>query len=74
MLSKKIKEIYKGYIGIYSYDKKDHIFYGKIYGINDLITFQSDTESEIEESFHNSIDNYINFCKEIGKEPEKYEI
>ena len=47
------------------------ILYGKLDGITDLITFQEDSMREIEQSFHNAVDNYLDFCNEVGKEPER---
>lgn len=62
---------YKGYSTHIEYDKKDKIFYGKLECINDLINFHTDKFMEIEDEFHNAVDNYLDFCAEIGKEPEK---
>lgn len=46
------------------------ILYGKLDGITDLITFQADSMREIEQSFHDAVDDYLDFCKKVGKEPE----
>ena len=35
---------------------------GKIDGIGDLVCFEDD--------FHEAVDDYLAFCKEVGKEPE----
>lgn len=47
------------------------ILYGKLDGITDLIMFQADSMREIEQSFRNAVDDYLDFCKEVGKEPER---
>ena len=62
---------YKGYIGSVAYSEKDQVFFGKIEGINDLVTFESDDVNKIEEEFHKAVDDYLIFCEEIGKEPDK---
>lgn len=49
-------------------------FYGKIVAIKDLVTWQSDTVEGITKEFHSCVDDYLDFCKEIGKEPEKPEV
>ena len=62
---------YKGYFTNVEYDKKDRIFYGKLENINDMINFHTDNYMEIKNEFHNAVDDYLDFCKEVGKEPEK---
>lgn len=47
------------------------ILYGKIEGIADLITFESLDATKIEDEFHNAVDDYLTFCKEVGKDPDK---
>lgn len=62
---------YKGYTTCVKYDKRDRIFYGKLEDINDLINFYTDNIIKIKEEFQNAVDDYLDFCARIGKEPEK---
>ena len=62
---------YKGYYTEINYDQKDRILFGKIEGIRDLVDFHSEDANEIEDEFHNAVDDYLSFCNEIGKTPEK---
>ncbi len=62
---------YKGYIGIVSMSAEDRCFFGTIQGINDLVTFEGDTVQELEQSFQEAVDDYLDFCKENDLEPEK---
>ena len=62
---------YKGYIGIVEYDSDAKLFHGDVVTTRDVITFQGTTVTEIEKAFNDSIDDYINWCKEEGVEPEK---
>lgn len=62
---------YKGYMGKVEYSHEDEILHGVVEGINDFVDFASENASEIEEEFHKAVDGYIEFCKEVGKEPEK---
>lgn len=62
---------YKGYRALITYDKEDKIMIGEVIGINDSLNFHGNSVEELENSFHQSIDNYIDLCKEIGKQPEK---
>ena len=62
---------YKGYKTIPKLSVLDGVFYGKITDIKDLVTWQSDTADGIMKEFRSCVDDYLDFCKEIGKEPEK---
>lgn len=61
---------YKNYQTIMKWDEEDKIYYGKIEGIHDLVSFHSKTKEDFEKEFHNAVEDYFAFCKEIGKEPE----
>ena len=62
---------YKGYIGIVEYDSEAKLFHGDVVNTRDVITFQGTTVDEIETSFTDSVEDYINWCKSEGVEPEK---
>ncbi|MBO6291695.1 MAG: type II toxin-antitoxin system HicB family antitoxin [Selenomonas sp.] len=62
---------YKGYCTRIEFDADAMLLHGKIEGINDLVTFESEDSSRIEAEFHAAVDDYLDFCKEVGKEPEK---
>lgn len=62
---------YKGYSARPEYSAEDRIFYGKILGISDLVDFRSENAGELEDEFHKAVDDYLEFCAEIGKKPEK---
>ena len=62
---------YKGYLGTVEFSADDKVFLGKIQGINDLILFEGESVTELENNFKESVDDYLETCKEIGKEPNK---
>ena len=62
---------YKGYVGVVEYDNEAKIFHGDVINTKDVITFQGKTVNEIEKAFKDSINVYIDWCKEEGVEPEK---
>lgn len=62
---------YKGYYTKIEYSVSDKVLYGKIEGIKDLVNFESDTAADIETEFHVAVDEYLEFCKEVGKNPDK---
>lgn len=37
----------------------------------DVITFQGTTVAEIKQAFHDSVEDYLDFCAQLGHEPEK---
>ena len=61
---------YKGYRGKVEYDAENFMLHGKVVGIDDLITFEGNSE-HIEDEFHSAVDDYLEFCEEVGKSPEK---
>ena len=67
---KKVME-YKDYRATIEYDGDDEIFVGEVIGIADSLNFHGKSVSELQKMFHQSVDNYLIHCKEIGKEPEK---
>ena len=62
---------YKGYRATVGYDSYDHIFVGHVFGIKDSLNFYGRSIEELENSFHDSIENYLEACEKFGKTPEK---
>ena len=62
---------YKGYHTKVEFDTEKLILYGKVEGINDLVTFESSTIKNAKKEFEKAVDEYLAFCKEVGKSPEK---
>ena len=61
---------YKGYIGSVEFSEKDGVFYGKVQGIRSLISYEGTTASELVSDFHESVDEYLETCREEGTVPE----
>ena len=62
---------YYGYHAQIEYDNDDKIFVGKVYGIVDSLSFHGTSVAELEEMFHQSIDNYLLMCSQTGRTPDK---
>ena len=62
---------YKGYIGRFDYDEDLEIFEGSIANIKDLVLFRGKSIESLRFSFQDAVNEYILWCKKIGKEPEK---
>ena len=62
---------YKGYIAKVDFDENAKIFYGTVINSNALISFRGKDVKELITSFKNSIDTYLDTCKDEGIDPEK---
>ena len=62
---------YRGYHAYVRYSEEDRLFVGEVIGINDTLGFHGSTVDELEQMFHQSIDNYLAMCEEFGKKPVK---
>jgi predicted HicB family RNase H-like nuclease len=62
---------YKGYAARVEYDDEDGIFTGRIMGIRDGVGFHADTVEGLREAFHEAVEDYLETCARIGKEPQK---
>lgn len=60
---------YKGYIGHVTYDDEAKLFHGEVASLRAVITFQGTTTEEVEAAFRDSVDDYLDWCAERGKEP-----
>lgn len=62
---------YKGYHTKVEFDCVDCVLRGKIEGIDDLVDFECENANDAEKEFHEAVDEYLAFCEEVGKEPDK---
>jgi predicted HicB family RNase H-like nuclease len=62
---------YKGYIGRVEFDDEASLFHGEVINTRDVITFQGESVAELKSAFHESVDDYLEFCAERGEEPDK---
>ena len=62
---------YKSFIGSVHFSTADKAFHGKIEGINDLVTFEGRSVSELIKAFREAVNDYLELCKEAGNDPER---
>jgi len=62
---------YKGYKGDVELDEEAGVFHGEVLDTRDVITFQGTSVEELERAFRESVDDYLEFCKERGEEPDR---
>lgn len=62
---------YKGYTGDIQVDTDTDLLCGEVLGIKDVITFKGKTVEEARQAFQDSVDDYLDWCEELGEEPDK---
>ena len=62
---------YKGYTGVFEFDASIDAFHGRIVGLQDVVTFQGCSLDELRREMAESVEDYLEFCAEVGKEPER---
>jgi len=62
---------HKGYTGTIDFSLKDNILFGKIIGIDDLVSYEAENLSQLKKAFKEAVEDYLDNCKEIGKNPDK---
>ena len=62
---------YKGYHTRVEYDSEDMVLRGKIEGINDYVDFECSSVKDVESEFHKAVNDYLSFCAESGKVPDR---
>lgn len=62
---------YKGYTAQIEIDEDAGILFGKVLDIKDVITFKGNTVEELRQSFRDSVDDYLEWCEELGEDPNR---
>ena len=62
---------YKGYTGNVEFDAEAGLFHGEVLDTRDVITFQGTSVEDLQQAFRDSVDDYLDFCKERNEEPDK---
>jgi predicted HicB family RNase H-like nuclease len=62
---------YQDYTATIHYSSDDEVFFGKITGINDLVTFEGASVTELKKAFKEAVEDYLITCKELDKSPDK---
>lgn len=62
---------YKGYFAKVVFDDEADIFHGEVINLRDVITFEGETVNDLRTAFHDSVEDYLEYCAERGEEAEK---
>jgi len=60
-----------GYMATIELDEEAGLFHGEVINTRDVLTFQGGTLDELKVAFADTIADYIDWCRERGKEPER---
>ncbi|MFI3166067.1 MAG: type II toxin-antitoxin system HicB family antitoxin [Bacillota bacterium] len=63
---------YKGYVGTIEISGDDEILFGKVIGVNSLLSYEGESVAELKSDFEGVIDEYLEMCAEKGVQPEKF--
>ncbi len=62
---------YRDYIASVHFSNEDEVFFGRIEGIADLVSFEGQSVAELKAAFVAAVEDYIEICRVNGKDPEK---
>ena len=62
---------YKGYEGTAELDMTRRVCRGRVLFIDDLVTYEADTPNLLQKEFEAAIDDYLETCTQVGKEPQR---
>ena len=61
---------YKGYTGSINYSAADWVYYGRVLGIEGLISYEGKTLAALRQDFARAIDDYLEMCRQHDKTPQ----
>ena len=59
-------------MGSVEFGAEDGVLYGKIIGVNDLVTYEATSVEGLQAAFVDAVEDYLATCKELEKEPNKF--
>lgn len=62
---------HQGYLATIELDEEAGLFHGEVVNTRDVPTFQGRTLDELRAAFADTIADYVAWCRERGKEPER---
>jgi predicted HicB family RNase H-like nuclease len=62
---------HEGYVAAIELDEEAGLFHGEVINTRDVLTFQGRTLDELKSAFADTIADYVDWCRERGREPER---
>lgn len=63
--------IVKTTLGSVDYNDEDRVFYGKVQGIDGLVSFEGKPVDALRKDFEQAVDDYLKLCRKAGKPAQK---
>ena len=60
---------YNGYFGTIECSNEDDVFFGRLIGIRDSVSYDAETMQEMKKAFQEAVDGYLEMCELEGLEP-----
>ena len=62
---------YKGFTAKIEFSADDNVFFGRVLGIPEIVTFHAENVADLKNEMAGMIDFYLESCKKEGKNPKK---
>jgi len=62
---------YKGFTAKIEFSADDNVFFGRLLGIDDVVTFEAETVEALKGSFHEAVNFHLEVCEKTGKKAKK---
>ena len=62
---------YKGFKAKVEYSADDELFWGRLLGVDDIVTFEGKSVRELKRAMKDSVEFYLDICAQSGHEPRK---
>jgi len=62
---------HKGYYGTVEFSSGDNVLYGKVLGIDGLISYEGNSVQELMSDFIEAVEDYLKMCADEGIEPQR---
>lgn len=62
---------YKEYFGTVEYSDTDNVLFGKVIGIDSLVSYEGSSIAELRTDFERAVDDYLEMCADEGIQSDK---
>lgn len=62
---------YKEYVAQVTLDEDSGLLHGRVMNTRDIITFEAKDLPRLRKEFERSVQDYLDWCRELGREPER---
>jgi len=62
---------HRGYFGTVEFSATDKVLFGRVIGINGLISYEGESVQNLKLDFESAVDDYLEMCSIEGVEPQK---